>query len=82
MTPLTHGPTTTARRVAIRLTLTRQSVGQHLRQRIAGADDRGEGPVSTAIMVALIAAVAVGVGAVILAVSTGWTNKIPKATTP
>ena len=80
MTPLTHGLTTTARRVAIRLTLTQQSVGQRLRQRIA--DDRGEGPVSTAIMVALIAAVAVMVGGVILVVARGWTNKIPQATTP
>ena len=74
MTPLTHGLTTTARRVAIRLTLTQQSVGQRLRQRIA--DDRGEGPV------ALIAAVAVMVGGVILLVARGWTNKIPQATTP
>jgi hypothetical protein len=80
VTPLTHGLTTTARRVAIRFGLIRQSVDQHLRQRIADADDRGEGPVSTAIMVALIAAVAVAVGGVILLVANGWTARIPRAT--
>lgn len=40
--------------------------------------DRGDSPVSTAIIVALVAALAVAVMAIITAAATGWANKIPK----
>lgn len=66
-------------RVCLAVGSTRDALAGKLRERLAQAGhDRGEGPVSTAIMVALIAAVAVLVGGVILAVATAWTGKIPK----
>ncbi len=40
-------------------------------------NDRGDSPVSTAIIVALVAAAAVAVMAVITAAATGWAAKIP-----
>jgi hypothetical protein len=40
--------------------------------------DLGEGPVPYIIMVALIAAVAVAVGAAILAIANGWIAQVPK----
>ncbi len=58
--------------------MARFTLSERLRRRLADSgSDRGEGPVSTAIMVALIAAVAVFVGGVILTVATFWTNEIP-----
>jgi hypothetical protein len=39
--------------------------------------ERGDSPVSTAIIVALLAAAAVAIMAVITAAATGWAAKIP-----
>lgn len=66
--------------LAVTIVLARFALGDRLRQRLAVADrDRGEGPVSTAIMVALIALAAVTVAGIITAVATGWANRIPEA---
>lgn len=40
-------------------------------------NERGDSPVSTAIIVALLAAAAVAIAAVITAAATGWAAKIP-----
>lgn len=64
--------------LAVTLTLARVALGERLRDRLATAErDRGEGPVSTAIMVALIAGVAVVVGTLIVTVANNWAGKIP-----
>jgi hypothetical protein len=41
-------------------------------------NERGDSPVSTAIIVALLAAAAVAIAAVITAAATGWADKIPR----
>jgi hypothetical protein len=41
--------------------------------------DRGDSPVSTAVIVAIVAAGAVAVATAVIAVATGWVNIIPKA---
>jgi hypothetical protein len=78
--PLTHGVMSAARHVAVTVRLAERKLMQQISHRVDTTDDRGEGPVSTAIMVALIAAVAVTVGGVILLVANGWTARIPRAT--
>lgn len=40
--------------------------------------DRGEGPVSTAVVIAVAAAAAVALGVIILAAVNTWGDKIPK----
>lgn len=40
--------------------------------------DLGEGPVPYIIMVALIAAVAVAVGAALLGIANGWIGQVPR----
>ena len=49
------------------------------RARSAARDDRGDSPVSTAVIVTLLALAAVGVAAAIKLAADGWTSKIPKA---
>lgn len=44
--------------------------------------DRGESPVSTAVIVAIIAAGAVVVATAIIAVANGWVDMIPESTDP
>lgn len=42
------------------------------------ADDRGDSPVSTAIIVAVLATAAVAIAGVIAAAASSWAAKIPK----
>jgi uncharacterized membrane protein len=64
--------------LAVTIVLTRLALGERVRQlRAVGRDDRGEGPVSTAIMVALIAAAALLVAGLITVAATNWANRIP-----
>lgn len=45
-----------------------------------GERNRGDSPVSTAVIVAIIAAGAVVVASAVIAVANGWANAIPKST--
>ncbi len=64
--------------LAVTIVLARMALGERLRTRLAPQErDRGEGPVSTAIMVALIAGVAVVVGTLIVTIANNWAGKIP-----
>jgi hypothetical protein len=49
---------------------------RELRDRLTG--DRGDSPVSTAIIVALIAAAAVAVAVAVAAAAASWTEEIPE----
>jgi hypothetical protein len=65
--------------LAITIVLARNAVGDRLRQRLAAAGrDRGEGPVSTAIMVALIAGAALAVATLIATIANRYASQIPK----
>ncbi len=44
--------------------------------------DRGDSPVSTAVIVAIIAAGAIVVATAIITVANGWSESIPKSTDP
>ena len=55
------------------------SVTERVRQLTdRAARDRGEGPVPYIVLVATIAALAVGIGLALAPVITGWVNRIPK----
>lgn len=50
------------------------------RLRAAAADDRGDSPVSTAIIVAILAVAAVAVATAIAVAANGWLTRIPPVT--
>ena len=70
--------------IAFRVFVTLSLAWNTLTQQVKAAtrDDRGEGPVSTAIMVALIAAAALLVAGLITAAATNWANRIPPGAAP
>ena len=63
-----------ARRVTARLAANIAAV------RADGNRDRGDSPVSTAVIVAIIAAGAIVIATAIIAVAQGWVNLIPTST--
>jgi hypothetical protein len=65
-------------RFAATLTVAAIALGDRLRAAVD--DDRGDSPVSTAIIVALLAVAAVAVATAITAAANGWLGKIPKVT--